>query len=179
LQGETGAQGPAGPQGLQGPAGPQGPQGIPGTNLVSSFIYAYNSGSQSINNNGSMVFTSYGANTGGGDSWSTNGSAFTIPATGVYQINFSINGARSSHAFAMGVTDSSNTLVQSDGVDLGYFTFNATGGSSTTTLSGQVIANCFAGDVVSLKNLGGYTFSYGNGLPTNAPSATLSILQIH
>jgi len=39
-------------------------------------------------------------NTGGGDSWSTNGTAFIIPTNGIYQIRFSLNTAKSTHTFA-------------------------------------------------------------------------------
>ena len=65
------------------------------------------------------------------------------------------------------------------GVDQGYFQFDSTGGSSTTTLSGQTLVNCSVGDAISLNNVSGFSFTYGNNMPTNVPSATLTILQIH
>jgi len=187
LNGTNGLNGVDGTNGINGLNGTNGLNGINGTNgvngqngslTVNSFIYAYDTGTASVANNSLIGFSSYGANTGGGDSWSANGSAFVIPSNGVYQIQFSLNAAKSTHTFALDITDSPNSLVQA-GVDAGYFQYESTGGSSTAKLNGEVLVNCSAGDIISLKNVGGFTFTYGNGVPTNAPSATLSILQIH
>lgn len=187
LNGTNGLNGINGTNGLAGINGTNGLNGINGTNglngqngslTVNSFIYAFGTGATSVTANSTIVFSSYGVNTGGGDSWSTNGSAFVIPTNGIYQIRFSLNAAKSTHTFALDIIDSPNSLV-SGGVDQGYFQYDSTGGSSTTTLTGETLVNCSAGDVISLKNVGGFTFTYGNGMPTNAPAATLSILQIH
>jgi hypothetical protein len=178
LNGATGPQGPAGPIGPAGPQGLVGPQGIPGTNLVTTLIYAYATGKQTVAVNGQLMFAYYGANTGG-SSWSSTGSTFNIPSTGVYEVDFSVNGAQSNPNFVLNLADATHSLVQPiSGANLGYFQFNATGSKSTTTLSGHVVVNCFAGDVISLNNAGSASFSYGNGLPTNAPTATLSILRV-
>jgi len=205
LQGLPGAQGPQGeqgPQGLPGQNGTNGLDGLNGTNgldgvngtngingtnglngqngslTVNGFIYAYQTGLQTIAAASPIVFANYGVNTGGGDSWSANGTSFIIPSNGVYQIRFALSGAKSSHAFALDLVNTPNSFVQG-GVDLGYFQFDSTGGSASTTLSGQTLVNCSAGDVISLNNVSGFSFTYGNSMPTNVPSATLSILQIH
>jgi hypothetical protein len=75
------------------------------------------------------------------------------------------------------IVDSPNSLAQG-GVDLGYFQFSSTGGSSTSVLTGQTLVNCATGDLITLKNSGNFSFTYGNGLPTNAPAATLTILRV-
>jgi hypothetical protein len=182
INGTNGVNGINGTNGLNGINGTNGVNGISGTNgvngvdgnLVSRLIYAFTTGAQTSTNNRALVFTSYGANTDGGDSWSTNGSSFTIPATGIYQIQFYITGAQSGHPFIVNLTNSSNTFVQG-GVNLGYFQFDKT----MSVLSGQALVNCSAGDVISLVNVSGFSFTYGNSIPTNAPAATLSILQLH
>lgn len=178
LNGTNGLNGINGTNGLNGLNGTNGLNGQNGSLTVNSFIYAYDTGVHTIANNSPLVFTSYGVNTGGGDSWSVNGSAFTIPTNGIYQIRFAISGAKGSHDFALDIIDSPNSLV-AGGVDQGYFVFNSTSGNATTVLNGQVLVNCLAGDVITVKNVTGFSFTYGNNLPTNAPSATISILQIH
>lgn len=177
LNGTNGVNGINGTNGVNGINGTNGVNGQNGSLTINSFIYAFSAGTTTTANGGPLVFTSYGANTGGGDSWSTNGSAFIIPQTGVYQIRFTINGAQSNHPFIVDITDTPNSLVLG-GVDQGYFAFDASG-KATSGLNGQIIANCSAGDVISLVNASGFSFSYGNSVPTNAPSATLTILQIH
>jgi len=187
INGIDGLNGTNGLNGLDGLNGTNGLNGINGTNglngqngslTVNGFIYAYQTGLQTIAAASPIVFANYGVNTGGGDSWSANGTSFIIPSNGVYQIRFALSGAKSSHAFALDLVNTPNSFVQG-GVDLGYFQFDSTGGSASTTLSGQTLVNCSAGDVISLNNVSGFSFTYGNSMPTNVPSATLSILQIH
>lgn len=177
VNGTNGVNGLNGTNGVNGINGTNGVNGQNGSLTINSYIYAFGAGTTTTANGSPLVFTSYGANTGGGDSWSTNGSAFVIPQTGVYQIRFTINGAQSNHPFIVDITDTPHSLVL-DGIDQGYFAFDASG-KATSGLNGQIIANCSAGDVISLVNASGFSFSYGNSVPTNAPSATLTILQIH
>jgi hypothetical protein len=58
---------------------------------------------------------------------------------------------------------------------------------SGQTIVGQVTAQCIQGDLISIDNLvkiedgsvlSGGEFTYGSEMPTNIPSATLSIIQI-
>lgn len=189
VKGDTGAQGPQGlqgDQGVKGDTGAQGPQGVPGTNLVTTFISAYIAGPQTLATNANVVFAAAGANTGDVNSWSTNGSAFTIAAPGVYEIRFNVFGVQysSTRTYILDIVNSQTSFVQS-GVDLGRFQFNpGSGGNGNSsgayiTLHGELIANCNAGDVITLQNIGANSLAYGNSFPTNTPSATFSILQIH
>ena len=118
-----------------------------------------------------------------GDStiWSADGISFIIPATGIYEIKFMINadgrdlGDPAPANIGVDIVDATTPFVTADGVDQGYFQF---GGTQTGSLSGQIIEHCTAGDSISIKNVSTGAFSIGSFVPTNAPSATISILQI-
>jgi hypothetical protein len=100
-KGDIGSQGPQGnigPQGLIGLTGPQGPIGPPGssgTSINPVWFYAYDGGTT-----GAAPFSNY---TGyvpwknvlsGSSSFTTNdttsGGYFTVPVTGIYQLNASV-----------------------------------------------------------------------------------------
>ena len=160
------------------------------TSLTKNFMTAYSFGSHLVNAHTSVTFSSFI-----GD-WSTNGTSFKIPATGVYQINFAISSCSSStgdpyvlrSVTAIQITDSNDANTNG----LGYFSFG--NNYVSLTLSGQTIVQCTQGDLVSIDNVSfdGYipitqfsgVFSYGvinppyYNQPTNVPSATLSIIQI-
>jgi hypothetical protein len=91
---------------------------------------------------------------------------YTIPVAGVYQISFYAN-----------LDNATNTQVQiietNSAAILGYFQ-TATAG----TFSGQMTAHCNQGDTLQLENALGSPFSYGSSTPTNAPSASFTVLQI-
>ena len=201
IQGVAGPQGETGPQGAVGPTGPQGPQGIQGiqgiaglngtngvdgingTNgvLVSNFIHAYAVGAREVLANGSIQFSNSVVNSGNSTIWSADGINFIIPATGVYEIKFMINadgsdlGDPAPANIGVDISDATTPFVTADGVDQGYFQF---GGGKAGSESGQIIEHCTAGDSISIKNVSTGAFSIGSFVPTNAPSATISILQI-
>ena len=91
---------------------------------------------------------------------------YTITVAGVYQISFYAN-----------LDNATNTQVQiietNSAAILGYFQ-TATAG----TFSGQMTAHCNQGDTLQLENALGSPFSYGSSTPTNAPSASFTVLQI-
>ena len=181
--GVQGSQGIPGTPGLNGLNGTNGVDGINGTNgvLVSNFIHAYAVGSQEVLANSSIQFPNSVVNSGDSTIWSRDGIRFFIPATGIYEIKFMINadgndlGEPAPANIAVDITDETTPFVTADGVDQGYFQF---GGTQTGSLSGQIIEHCTAGDSISIKNVSTGAFSIGSFVPTNAPSATISILQI-
>ena len=177
------ALGVQGPQGIQGIQGINGVDGINGTNgvLVSNFIHAYAVGAREVLANGSIQFSNSVVNSGNSTNWSADGINFIIPATGIYEIKFMINadGADLSGPapanIGVDISDATTPFVTADGVDQGYFQF---GGGKAGSESGQIIEHCTAGDSISIKNVSTGAFSIGSFVPTNAPSATISILQI-
>ena len=158
--------------------------------LTKNFMTAYSFGSHIVNAQTSVAFSSFI-----GD-WTTNGTSFKIPATGVYQISFALRSCslpayNPSYAYsviAIQITDSNDTSTNG----LGYFSFG--NNITSLTFSGQTTVQCTQGDLISIDNVSfdGYynttqfsgVFSYGvinppyYNQPTNVPSATLSIIQI-
>jgi hypothetical protein len=159
-------------------------------NLTKNFTTAYAFGPHTASAHASIAFTSFIGN------WTTNGTTFKIPATGVYQISFVINADRNQlgifyynqipayfdGAIQITVVNATNTN------GLGYFHY---GPAPVNTFSGQTTAQCFQGDLISIDDVSrsdGYdpiaaayydgSISYGSDTPTNIPSATLSIIQI-
>ena len=183
LNGTNGVDGIPGTPGLNGLNGTNGVDGINGTNgvLVSNFIHAYAVGAQEVLANSSIQFSNSVVTSGASTIWSADGISFIIPATGIYEIKFMINadgndlGDPAPANIAVDITDETTPFVTADGVDQGYFQF---GGTQTGSLSGQIIEHCTAGDSISIKNVSTGAFSIGSFVPTNAPSATISILQI-
>ena len=181
--GVQGAQGPQGIQGIAGLNGTNGVNGIDGTNgvLVSNFIHAYAVGAEQLLTNYLIQFPNSVVNSGNSTNWSADGLNFIIPATGIYEIKFMLNadgndlGDSAPTNIAVDITDATTPFVTADGVDQGYFQFS---GTQTGALSGQIIEQCTAGDSISIKNVSTGAFSIGSFVPTNAPSATISILQI-
>ena len=125
-----------------------------------------------------IQFTNSVVNSGNAGDWSVNGTSFVIPVSGIYVIKFMVNSdgdtGHPHHNFALDITDSPNAFNQ-DGVDQGYFQFGA---AVTGALSGQIIEQCTAGDNISVNNVSVGALSIGSLVPTNAPSATISIMQI-
>ena len=181
--GLNGVDGINGTNGVDGINGTNGVDGINGTNgvLVSNFIHSYAVGAQEVLANFSIQFSKSVVNSGDSTIWSKDGINFIIPATGIYEIKFMINadgndlGDSAPANIAVDITDATTPFVTTDGVDQGYFQF---GGTQTGSLSGQIIEHCTAGDSISIKNVSAGAFSIGSFVPTNAPSATISILQI-
>ena len=183
LNGTNGVDGINGTNGDDGINGTNGVDGINGTNgvLVSNFVHAYAVGAQEVLANSSIQFSNSVVNSGDSTIWSADGISFIIPATGIYEIKFMINAdgndlaAPAPDNIAVDITDATTPFVTADGVDQGYFQFS---GTQTGALSGQIIEQCTAGDSISIKNVSTEAFSIGSLVPTNAPSATISILQI-
>ena len=163
--------------------------------LTKKFTAAFAFGAQVVSNNASVPFSSF---VGDWADWNTNGTAFKIPATGVYQISFAINADGNQYPFfncAIQITDVNTTSTNG----LAFFTYDTLSRDlNQSTLTGQTTVQCSQGDLISIDNLsslGGfissYPISYGYNLygvnqdqtdviyqPTNIPSATLSIIQI-
>ena len=183
LNGTNGVDGIPGTPGLNGLNGTNGVDGINGTNgvLVSNFIHAYAVGAQEVLANSSIQFSNSVVTSGASTIWSADGISFIIPATGIYEIKFMINadgndlGGPAPANIGVDIVDATTPFVTADGVDQGYFQF---GGTQAGSLSGQIIEHCTAGDSISIKNVSTGAFSIGSFVPTNAPSATISILQI-
>ncbi len=95
--GLTGQQGPAGATGQtgpQGPIGPAGPAGPPGTSVESTYGSKYSSASETINitaNTSQIVPLASSAPMRGITGATAN--ALTIPATGVYKIDYYFQGS--------------------------------------------------------------------------------------
>ena len=186
LNGTNGVDGINGTNGLNGIAGlngTNGVNGIDGTNgvLVSNFIHAYAVGAEQLLTNYLIQFPNSVVNSGNSTNWSADGLNFIIPATGIYEIKFMLNadgtdlGDSAPTNIAVDITDATTPFVTADGVDQGYFQFS---GTQTGALSGQIIEHCTAGDSICIKNVSTGAFSIGSLVPTNAPSATISITQI-
>lgn len=141
------------------------------SNLTKNFMSAFAFGSQTVSNNVLIPFFSYIGN------WTTNGTTFKIPVTGVYQIGFTINVSGSVSPFIAGasiqIVESNDTSTNG----LAYYTWDYFADGLVRTVSGQTTVQCLQGDLISAVNTGG-AFSFGFGQPTNVPSATLSIIQI-
>jgi hypothetical protein len=135
--------------------------------LTKNFTAAFAFGLQGVNNNADIAFSSFI-----GD-WTTNGTHFKIPETGVYQISFMIHlsqlGNGSPQLYPIKVNVSNDTSTNG----LGYFLFSSVG-----SVSGQTTVQCIQNDLISIKNATGTYFNLGESVPTNFPSATLSIIQI-
>ena len=139
------------------------------TSLTKNFTTAFAFGVQVVSNNVSIPFSSYI-----GD-WTTNGTTFKVPATGVYLMSFTINLSINTADFSYGlpairIIDSNDSGTN----EIAVFTYS---GYDIHTTSGQTAVQCLQGDQISVVNTGG-PFTYGNSWPTNVPSATLSIIQI-
>lgn len=95
--GTTGPQGPTGPKGDTGATGPQGeegPAGPPGTSVESTYGSKYSSASETINitaNTSQIVPLASSAPMRGITGATAN--ALTIPATGVYKIDYYFQGS--------------------------------------------------------------------------------------
>lgn len=92
--GLTGQQGPAGATGQTGPQGPIGPAGPPGTSIESAYGSKYSSASETINitaNTSQIVPLASSAPMRGITGATAN--ALTIPATGVYKIDYYFQGS--------------------------------------------------------------------------------------
>lgn len=100
--GLTGQQGPAGATGQtgpQGPIGPAGPAGPPGTSVESTYGSKYSSASETINitaNTSQIVPLASSAPMRGITGATAN--ALTIPATGVYKIDYYFQGSSNMQA---------------------------------------------------------------------------------
>lgn len=100
--GLTGQQGPAGATGQtgpQGPIGPAGPAGPPGTSVESTYGSKYSSASETINitaNTSQIVPLASSAPMRGITGVTAN--ALTIPATGVYKIDYYFQGSSNMQA---------------------------------------------------------------------------------
>lgn len=139
--------------------------------LTKHFTTAYIFGAQTVNPYSLVNFTSYT------NDWTTNGTYFKIPATGVYQISFAFNFTTAQPAeFLVNVSNENST----NGV--GYFK-SSPPYNQTATLNGQTTVQCLQGDQISFYNASAYQNAFGNAgnwidISTNVPSATLSIIQI-
>jgi hypothetical protein len=135
--------------------------------LTKNFTSAFAFGYQGVSNNTPVTFSSFI-----GDWETNNGTAFKIPASGVYQISVSINvdGRVSSGIYddAIQITVSNNSSTNG----LAYFH----GTNSRETLSGQTTVYCTQDDLISVQSAGAFSFGFND--PTNIPSATFSIIQI-
>ena len=97
--GLTGQQGPAGATGQTGPQGPIGPAGPPGTSVESTYGSKYSSASETINitaNTSQIVPLASSAPMRGITGATAN--ALTIPATGVYKIDYYFQGSSNMQA---------------------------------------------------------------------------------
>lgn len=184
-QGLPGTNGLDGANGAVGPQGPVGSNGVDGKDggLVSNFLHAYAVGQQYVLSGSPIVFTGEVVSSGAANSWSTNGTTITIPATGVYQISFMIN--LDYGQAAIDVVNATTPFVTTN-IDVVNATTNIVNQGSFlfssyynygNALSGQLVENCNAGDIISINNAGSDLY-IGGYLPMNMPSATVTILQI-
>ena len=99
IAGPTGPRGATGQAGAQGPIGPTGPAGPPGTSVESTYGSKYSSASETINitaNTSQIVPLASSAPMRGITGATAN--ALTIPATGVYKIDYYFQGSSNMQA---------------------------------------------------------------------------------
>ena len=144
------------------------------TSQTKNFVAAYAFGSNTLSTSSKVEYSSFI-----GD-WTTNGTDFKIPVTGTYQISFYLANVVAPYTWpniVIQAIDSNNTTTNLVAL---FYALNSSAflGMGAQPITGQTTARFFQGDQISIVNYFGSQFSYGNIIPTNVPSATLSIIQI-
>ena len=144
------------------------------TSQTKNFVAAYAFGSNTLSTSSKVEYSSFI-----GD-WTTNGTDFKIPVAGTYQISFYLANVVAPYTcpnMAIQAIDSNNTTTNLLAL---FYALNSSAflGAGAQPIICQTTVHCFQGDQISIVNYFGNQFSYGQYVPTNIPSATLSIIQI-